>query len=102
MKQTAVDVTGIGLLLGSAVFTLGSTSHAGTSTSTKCGVERWKVKTLQDRPKLRATDQGSGTTATIRPLGETSISWLNGAVEVPCVEKRIVLPSGVCRTSSIE
>ena len=54
MKRKSVAVTGIALLLGSAVFTLGSTSQAGTSTSTKCGVERWKVKTLQDRPKLHA------------------------------------------------
>jgi hypothetical protein len=54
VKRKSVAVTGIALLLGSAVFTLGPTSHAGTSTSTKCGVERWKVKTLQDRPKLHA------------------------------------------------
>jgi hypothetical protein len=54
VKRTSVAAAGIALLLGSAVFTLGSTSHAGTSTSIKCGVERWKVKTLQDRPKLHA------------------------------------------------
>jgi hypothetical protein len=34
------------------MFTLGPASQAGTSTSSKCGVERWKVKTLQDRPRL--------------------------------------------------
>jgi len=63
VKRKSVAVTGIALLLGSAVFTLGSTSHAGTSTSTKCGVERWTVKTLQDRPKLHAVK-----TATIAQL----------------------------------
>jgi hypothetical protein len=63
VKRKSVAVTGIALLLGSAVFTLGSTSHAGTSTITKCGHERWKVKTLQDRPKLHAVK-----TATIAQL----------------------------------
>jgi hypothetical protein len=63
VKRKSAAVTGIALLLGSAVFTLGSASLAGTSTSTKCGVERWKVKTLQDRPKLHAAK-----TATIAQL----------------------------------
>jgi hypothetical protein len=59
VKRKSVAVTGIALFLGSAVFTLGSASHAGTTTSSKCGVERWKVKTLQDRPKLRAVKRST-------------------------------------------
>ncbi len=61
MKRTSVAAAGIALLLSSAVLTLGATSHAGTST--KCGTERWAVKTLQDKPKLHAV-----TTATIAQL----------------------------------
>jgi hypothetical protein len=58
VKRTSVAAAGIALLLGSAVFTLGSTSTS-QARSTKCGVERWKVKTLQDRPKLHAVKTAS-------------------------------------------
>ena len=51
LKRKSVAAAGIALLLGSAVFfTVGTTSQARSM----CGVERWKVKTLQDRPKLHA------------------------------------------------
>ena len=60
MKRTSVAAAGIALLLGSAVFlTLGPASQARSM----CGVERWKVKTLQDRPKLH-----TAKTATIAQL----------------------------------
>jgi hypothetical protein len=52
VKPTSVAAAGIALLLGCATFALGSTSTSQTRSI--CGVERWKVKTLQDRPKLHA------------------------------------------------
>jgi hypothetical protein len=60
VKRKSVAAAGIALLLGSAVFlTLGPASQARSM----CGVERWKVKTLQDRPKLH-----TAKTATIVQL----------------------------------
>jgi hypothetical protein len=51
VKRKSVAAAGIALIL-SAVLTVGTASHAGTTTS--CGHERWTVKTLQDKPVLHS------------------------------------------------
>jgi hypothetical protein len=60
VKGTSVAAAGIVLLLGQAVLLLDAPVQARTSgTLTKCGVERWKVKTLQDKPVLHSAKAGT-------------------------------------------
>ena len=67
MKRTSVAAAGIVVILGQAGIMFGGTGWARISrthtTSTSCGVERWKVKRLQDRPTLH-----TAKTATIAQL----------------------------------
>ena len=69
MKRKSVAAAGLALLLGQAVLMLvgpvqARISRTNTSSmSWSCGVERWKVKTLQDRPTLH-----TAKTATIAQL----------------------------------
>jgi hypothetical protein len=51
VKRASVAVAGIAFLLGISALTAGTASRAGTRRA-ECGIERWTVKTLQDRPRL--------------------------------------------------
>jgi hypothetical protein len=63
VKRKSVAAAGLALLLGQAVLVLVGPVHARISrtstTRTSCGVERWVVKTLQDKPVLHSVQTGT-------------------------------------------
>ena len=64
MKRRSVAAAGIALLIGTAAsLAAREPSLAGMKSparaTTSCGVERWTVKTLQDKPSLHAIQTGT-------------------------------------------